>query len=217
MPEEYDKQLLQITERYVAELHAGQQPRLSSYIARYPQYADALADFFAYYTTFEASDVPLASAQSSLYPQKKRRSFQKQRETLPSNVISTLLTTVQSQQLTLAQLAHALDLSEDIVSLLEQREIQDVTLPEVLLERLSTTLGYSVQEVRAYFASKQKSLQQGKNGSKTLPKVAETRISYTLESKNPSFRAVLDASSQLSAEQKARWLTLLKPEQKAGV
>ncbi len=42
-----------ITAQYVAEVHAGHKPKVSTYIARYPQYANEIADFIAYFHAFE--------------------------------------------------------------------------------------------------------------------------------------------------------------------
>ena len=46
-----------ITAQYVAEVHAGNKPKASTYIARYSQYANEIADFVAYFHAFE-EDVP---------------------------------------------------------------------------------------------------------------------------------------------------------------
>ena len=53
MHEEQELALLYITAQYVAEVQAGRQPRLSDYLARYSHYADAIADFVAYYHAVE--------------------------------------------------------------------------------------------------------------------------------------------------------------------
>ncbi len=47
------EELLWITACYVAEVRAGLQPSLSTYVARYPQYAEEIADFVAYYHAIE--------------------------------------------------------------------------------------------------------------------------------------------------------------------
>ncbi len=58
---ERDEVVLRITARYVAQVQQGQQPRLSDYLARYPHYADAIADFVAYYHAIEARFLSSAS------------------------------------------------------------------------------------------------------------------------------------------------------------
>src|SRR5947209_9310740 len=57
MARDYDEAVLHITARYVAEVRAGRQPRLSDYLARYPQYAEAITDFVAYFHALEV-DIP---------------------------------------------------------------------------------------------------------------------------------------------------------------
>jgi hypothetical protein len=47
--------LHRLTAQYVEEIRAGLHPSLHDYIARYPHYADAIADFVAYYHLFEAN------------------------------------------------------------------------------------------------------------------------------------------------------------------
>jgi hypothetical protein len=54
MDREQEEAVQRITERYLAELRAGQQPTVGDYVARYPQYANDIADFVAYYHAFEA-------------------------------------------------------------------------------------------------------------------------------------------------------------------
>ena len=52
-----------ITAQYVAEVHAGHKPKVSTYIARYPQYASEIADFVAYFHAFE-EDIPEGACRS---------------------------------------------------------------------------------------------------------------------------------------------------------
>src|SRR2546423_718692 len=53
MHKEQELRFLYITAQYVDEVQAGRQPRLSDYLARYPRYANAIADFVAYYHAIE--------------------------------------------------------------------------------------------------------------------------------------------------------------------
>src|SRR5438105_9220163 len=53
MDREQEEALLRITAQYITELQAGCQPKLSEYIARYPHYAQELADFVTYYHAVE--------------------------------------------------------------------------------------------------------------------------------------------------------------------
>jgi hypothetical protein len=56
-----------ITAQYVAEVHAGHKPKVSTYIARYPQYANEIADFVAYFHAFE-EDIPEESQAVPILP-----------------------------------------------------------------------------------------------------------------------------------------------------
>jgi hypothetical protein len=53
MDREQEEVVLRCTAHYIEALQAGHQPEISDYLARYPQYADAIANFIAYYQTVE--------------------------------------------------------------------------------------------------------------------------------------------------------------------
>jgi hypothetical protein len=53
MNREREDALLRITAQYTHEARAGQHPKLGDYLARYPHYADEIADFVAYFHAFE--------------------------------------------------------------------------------------------------------------------------------------------------------------------
>ena len=69
MDREQEEFVQRITARYVEETRSGQRPVISDYLARYPQYADEIADFVAYYHAFEVDlpvetrDMPVLSGQ----------------------------------------------------------------------------------------------------------------------------------------------------------
>ncbi len=63
-----DEELLWITALYVAELRAGLRPLLSAYITRYPQYAEAIADFVIYYHTIEVELESLQADTAAISP-----------------------------------------------------------------------------------------------------------------------------------------------------
>src|SRR2546429_6128299 len=122
MSNEQELFLLGITAQYVAEVQAGRQPRLSDYLTRYPRYADAIADFVAYYHAVE--------------------------EPMP-----TLFTTATGQRLLPSQLAAELDLSVDILLLLEQRAIAPATIPHMLYEQIAILLQQPSAMVQEYLCS----------------------------------------------------------------
>src|SRR5947209_18736953 len=57
MDREQEEVVQRITARYVEEVRSGHQPDIGDYLARYPQFADELANYIAYYHAFEA-DLP---------------------------------------------------------------------------------------------------------------------------------------------------------------
>lgn len=77
MNREREHALLRITAQYTDEARAGQHPKLGDYLARYPQYADEITDFVAYFHAFE-EDMAIggtieaateASIEDAAYPQ----------------------------------------------------------------------------------------------------------------------------------------------------
>jgi hypothetical protein len=194
MDEEQEEHLMCITAQYVAEVQLGRKPHLSDYLARYPRHVDAIADFVAYYHAVEEA-IPSMEVES---PAK--------------GAMTTLFTTATGQQLLPSQLATELDLSLDIILLLEQRAIAPATIPHMLYEQIAILLQRPSTEVQEYLGS----LDQCQPRSivtkrKQQTKVAEQEIDYTvlhMEDK-PSFRAVVEASLQLSTEQRNRWCHML--------
>ena len=53
MNREREEEILRITALYVDEVRAGHTARLGDYLAQYPQYADQIADFVAYFHAIE--------------------------------------------------------------------------------------------------------------------------------------------------------------------
>lgn len=194
MGKEQELSLFQITAQYVADVQAGRQPRLSEYLASYPRYADAIADFVAYYHAVEE-----AMPSTEVVPPAK-------------GAMTTLFTTVTGQRLLPAQLAAELDLSIDIILLLEQRAIAPATIPHVLYEQIAMLLQRPSTEVQEYLNS----LDQCQSRSIVLKrrlqtKVAEENTDYTVSHvvDKPSFRAIVETSLQLSTEQRNRWCAVL--------
>jgi len=193
MHKEQELALLHITAQYVAEVQAGRQPRLSDYLARYPHYVDAIADFVAYYHAIEEA-VPSTAAIGTM---------------------TTLLTTATGQRLLPSQLAAELDLTIDIILLLEQRAIAPTTIPHILYEQIAMLLQQPGTIVQEYLCS----LDQHQSGfavqkRKQQIKVAEEGADYPASPvvDKPSFRAIVETSLQLSAEQRSRWCHMLDSE-----
>jgi len=208
-----EEAILRITSRYVAEARAGKRPDVGDYIAQYPQYRDAIVDFVVYYHAVEAVVVedaepaPLSAASHAALEQ-VLRSLPSQYATKP---MTSLLTT-RTSRFTSSQLARQLDVSEDIVQLLEQRTIDPATVPYELCIRLAMTLHQPVQVVQAYLAS---SAQRSSDQTGEAPhlRVAERGAPYPAQkARGQSFRHIMEASALMSAEQRSRWCAILVSE-----
>lgn len=201
MDEEQETSLMYITAQYVAEVQSGQQPHLSDYLARYPRHVEAIADFVAYY---HAVEEPMSSAEV-VSPAK--------------GAMTTLFTTATGQRLLPSQLAAELNLSLDIILLLEQRAIAPATIPHMLYEQIAMLLQRPSTEVQKYFCSLDRCQPRSvipKREPQT--KVAEESTDYTVShvADKPSFRAIVEASLQLSTEQRKRWCHVLDSHRSAA-
>jgi len=215
-----EEDVLRITAQYVAELQAGRQPRLGDYLARYPQYAEAISEFVAYYHAVEA-DLPgealgeqgqsIAATLPQLSDNSRialKRAWERisPRELAPGDVNTTLLAVANRQGLSLAQVASEAALSEDIVEKLigARPTVKAETIPQEVLRRLASVLRQPLDAIQAYF------------GLAGRLQVAETPTLYNMEMQpdvqQQSFREAIEQSEQLSNEQKAGWRDILAHE-----
>jgi len=217
-----EEDVLRITAQYVAELQAGRQPRLGDYLARYPQYAEAISEFVAYYHAVEADlpgealseqeqGQPLAVTLPQLSDNSRaalERAWERisPRELAPGDVNTTLLAVANRQGLSLAQVASEVSLSGDIVEKLigVQPTIKAATIPQEVFRRLARVLHQPLEAIQAYF------------GLAGRLQVAETPTVYNMETlpdaRQQSFREVIEQSEQLPGEQKVAWRDILSSE-----
>jgi hypothetical protein len=218
MNNEQQDAIFRITARYVAEVQAGHEPALSEYIARYPQYADAIADFVAYYHGFEAT-VPLASNTHMLLSPFSQAALPRseghmQAEPLSTPAMTSLLATEQ-RHFSLSDLARKLDLSVDIVALLEQRTIDPTTLPFELYRRIALVLHQPISNIQAYFSwtpQRTRSARERQPAMKVAEKPAHYQVSGEQSLLEESFRHIVAESLWLSPEQREAWETILSLE-----
>lgn len=224
-----EEDVLHITAQYVAEVQAGQQPRLSDYLVRYPHYADAITDFVTYYHAVEEDlpveylsprqDSPFTAASVGELPQlseTSRAALQRawkhieQHERMPTNLDTTLLTIASKQGLSMSQLAAKIGLSSDIVEKLAGTRllINSATIPQEVLRRLKHVLHTPLSAIRT-------SMRRSSQGADQL-QIAEAHTSYHTGQQQAShvqsFREAIEQSLQLSAEQKAAWRDILARE-----
>jgi len=214
-----EEEVLRITARYVAELQAGRQPRLGDYLARYPQYAEAISEFVAYYYAVEADlpgealseqDQALASSLPHLSDSSRmalEHAWKRisPRELAPGNVNTTLLAVANRQGLSLFQVASEAGLSDEIVEKLlsVQPTIKAATIPQEVFRRLARVLHQPLDAIQTYF------------GLASRLQVAETPAVYDTGSQDvqeQSFREAIEQSERLADEQKATWRDILAGE-----
>jgi hypothetical protein len=96
MDREQEEAVQRITARYVAELRAGHHPRLSDYLARYPQFAGAITDFVTYYHAIEAN-IPEEKGVISPLSQATRAALDEawKRVLRPESVANNVITSLQ--------------------------------------------------------------------------------------------------------------------------
>ena len=214
MDREQEEAILRITAQYIEEVHAGHQPKLSDYLARYPQFAAEIADFVAYYHTVEV-DLPGETSITSPLAGNLHIAIDPAWRSLlqpgatSTYKLATLLVTVNQERLTLSQLADKVGLSVDIVAKLEQRKIAASSIPKEMYKRLAETLQQPMRAIEAYFES-------FNERSSYRQQVAEAQVAYQVNELAAipvqSFREALEESVQLSGEQKHVWFDVLNHE-----
>lgn len=226
---EQEEVVLRCTAHYIEALQAGHQPKISDYLARYPQYADAIANFIAYYQTVE---LPQAQPIESTYNTENTDSLNSadeftgelhiaiesawQRVLMPETTpergnIQSLFLAAKQQQLSPSQLATRLTISEDILLLLEQQALLPASIPQELYRRLAKTLHQPERAVRAYLGL-QRRQQVAEHSAIYDTGNAGSAGDTTRPTQKVSFREVINKSEKLSAEQKKFWRDVLAQE-----
>lgn len=217
----YDEELLRITRHYVEDVEAGRQPQVSAYIRQYPRYAEALADFVAYYHAFE---VPLARAEGEdveAYETQLSPTAQKALQTARKRVyappqqaaaqtITTLLKAGEDEQKMLSQLATHLHLSADVARLLEQRRLNANSIPLAIQRLLAVWLREPVSSVQRYFLIAEDD--ESSQHREPQVRVAEKALHYPATAKR-DFLQALEESAEAPEEQKAFWRACVAREQ----
>ena len=233
MDRQQEEDVLRITAQYVAEVQAGQQPRLSDYLVRYPHYADAITDFVTYYHAVEEDlpvgylsprqDSPSSVGELPQLSETSRAALEQawkrieQHEKVPTNLDTILLTIASQRGYSLPQLAAEIGLSVDIVRKLVGKHllIDPATIPQEALRRLAHVLHTPLSAI-------QTSIRRSSQGAESHDKsgiylqIAEAQASYDAGQQPvahvQSFREAIEQNEQLSAEQKAAWRDILARE-----
>ena len=214
MDREQEEIIQRLTARYVSEFRAGHHPRLSAYLSRYPQYADVIADFVAYYHAIEV-DVPEEMEIIPPLSQVSRAALDEAWKNVLNadfvvyNTLNSLQMAANSVNKSFSQLALEIGLSQDILKKLDQHSIDAATIPQELCHRLAKALQRPMAAIEMYLGLvEHKQLTQG-------VAVAENPPDYHIEDQPDldlhvcSFQEAVEQSNNMSDEQKGVWYTIL--------
>ncbi len=217
MDREEEEIIQRLTARYVSEFRAGQHPRLSEYLSRYPQYANMIADFVTYYHAIEV-DIPREiDIIPSLSPTSRAALEEAWKNVLHAdfedyNTLNSLQVAADSVHKSFLQVALELGLSEDILQKLDLHSIEAATIPQELCHRLAKALQRPMAAIEMYLGLvEHKQLTQG-------VAVAENPPVYHIEDQPDldlhvcSFQEAVEQSKKMSDEQKGVWHTILVHE-----
>ncbi len=213
MNREQEEIVQRITARYVTELCAGQHPRLSAYLSSYPQYAEAITDFVAYYHSTEV-EIPVELEVVAPLSQTSRMALDEawkrvlHSENAADNSLTTLHITANNLGKSSSQLAVEIGLSIDMLEMLERRVIDGATIPKEVYKRLAKALKQPLATIETYLGhAERKQLARG---------ISEEAATYHAEVQSKvqkqSFRDAMEQSIQLSNEQKDSWRRILIKE-----
>jgi hypothetical protein len=215
MDREQEEMILRLTAHYVSEFRAGQHPRLSEYLSRYPQYADVIADFVTYYHAIEV-DVPQESEIIPALSQASRAAFDEAWKNVlyadfeVNHSLNSLQMAANNVNKSILQVALEIDLGQDILKKLDQHSINAATIPQELCHRLAKALQRPLVAIEMYLGLvKQKQLTQN---------VAESLSIYRIEAQPEldlhvhSFQEAIEQSKNMSDEQKSVWHNILVQE-----
>ncbi len=203
---QYDEELLRITAEYAAAARAGEAPRISDYVRRYPQYAREL---IAYALTFSAvaADQPGSDERpaAALSPAAQRAlAFVREQRadyvaaaspaSAPAEPIDSLLKRGLGVGYPPPRLFSELGISADLGAKLEARMIAAASIPRTLVERLARALQTSAEAIQAYLAS-------------TRPQAQGAQLYLAERPPEYSQQSFLDAVAQstLSEDEKRAW------------
>ena len=212
MDREREEFVQRITARYVEEVRTGLRPNVSDYLVRYPEYADEIADFIAYFHAFEG-DLPYETQSMPVLSGQFQGAIDTAWERVlpslgrPTSTITSLLGTAAKRHLTISQLAERLGLSKDILLKLEQHTIIATTIPGELITLLAKVLQEPSSAVQAFFG-----ISQTQQTQQTL-QLAEAQATYQVNGQAQSFQESIEESEQLSEEQRHAWYVLLEQEE----
>jgi hypothetical protein len=217
MDREEEEMIQRLTARYVSEFRAGQQPRLSEYLSRYPQYANMIADFVTYYHAIEV-DIPRETEIIPFLSQTSRAALEEAWKNVlhadfeEYNILNSLQMAANNVHKSFLQLALEIGLSQDILQKLDLHSIEAATIPQELCHRLAKALQRPMAAIEMYLG-----LVEHKQATQDVA-VAENPPVYHIEDQPDldvhvwSFQEAVEQSNNMSDEQKGVWHTILVHE-----
>jgi hypothetical protein len=215
MDREQEEMIHRLTAHYVSESRAGQQPQLSEYLSRFPQYAEMIADFVTYYHAIEVN-IPQESDMISPLSQSSRAALNEAWKNVSyadfevNNTLNSLQMAAKNVHKSIVQVALEIGLAQDILKNLDRHSIDAVTIPQELCHRLAKVLQQPLAAIEMYLRQgKQKHFTQGVAES---PPVYQIEDQSVLDSHVNSFQEVVEQSKHMSDDQKGVWHAILMYE-----
>ncbi len=128
--------------------------------------------------------------------------------------IQSIFIAAKQQRLSPSQLAAYLNISEDIVTLLDQRALLPESIPLELCKRLAATIHQPMRTVQSYFGMERRQQVAEHAGVYAVEDIEDTENTREAPrlSQKVSFHEALENSGKLSAEQKNFWRDVLLNE-----
>ena len=215
MDREEEEMIQRLTARYVSEFRAGQHPRLSEYLSRYPHYANMIADFVTYFHAMEV-DIPQESEIIPPLSQTSRAAFDEAwkhvvyADSGVNNTLNSLQVAADSVNKSFLQVALEIGLSQDILQKLDLHSIDAATIPQELCHRLAKALHRPLAAIEMYLGLVKH--QQATKGVAESPPVYHIEDQPALDLPVCSFQEAVEQSKTMSDEQKDFWHTILVHE-----
>ena len=194
-----------IIEQYVASSPGPSREILARWVERYPQYAEALAEFTVNWTAATPLAPPAANdtehAASAAARHRGLVQAVLDRQALrPEDAapLRGLVAEAQARGLSRREMAAALDLSIALVDRLDRRLVRYQTIPAAILESISRLLSTGTQQVARYL-----------QGAPLLPTAASYRSEQApAVPQAQDFAAAVEADRTLSPERKRQLLAM---------
>lgn len=174
-------------------------PKLEEWIKEYPQYSRELTSFAVYQHVIERTD-PTAEENEAFAGtdlRVGRKALEEAFATLPEpGPLASIVARAKELKLSPKTLATFLDLAADIIMKLERRMLILDSIPDVLLERLATSLYCGITQLRAFL---------GEATTQSVPTFYHAQQPPAI-GRRQTFVDAVRGSRMMSPGQKEKWL-----------